>query len=542
MKAFVNGKFHIFDEKRTVAEALLVNEGKVVRLGKTDDIMKEPGLSEVIDLQGKTVLPGFNDSHMHLLNYGYYKTIVDLESCKSKKEALEKISAYVAAKNLSPDDWVEVIGWNNDNWSDSNKLTREDLDSASPSNPVYALRICGHTCVLNTLAMKAVGLTKELPQPKDGYYEVDEQGEPTGLIAEMITFVYGKMKEPSVEQIKEMLQKSCQEANRVGITSVQTDDFDALPGRNFARIIQAYKELIQEGNLSLRVTEQCALTDPDRYDEFIKAGYAIGQGDEFYKLGCVKLYLDGSLGSRTAWLLDNYSDDETTNGFAVYGSDDDLFELVERAHLSGADVAMHAIGDGACRQGIRAIEEAVRKDPEFNHRHGLVHAQILNEDLCQGMAKSGITAYIQPIFIEYDLHMAEDRVGHERIKTSYNWRHLKDMGIVLGMGTDCPVESFNPLPNIYSAVVRKDLEGLPKEGWYAEEALTLDEAIEGYTKAAAYMSRDEQIKGTLEVNMLADFAVLDEDIYSVEPDHIKDIKVAMTVIGGEIKYAAEGQN
>ncbi len=418
MKAFVNGKFHIFDEKRTVAEALLVNEGKVVRLGKTDDIMKEPGLSEVIDLQGKTVLPGFNDSHMHLLNYGYYKTIVDLESCKSKKEALEKISAYVAAKNLSPDDWVEVIGWNNDNWSDSNKLTREDLDSASPSNPVYALRICGHTCVLNTLAMKAVGLTKELPQPKDGYYEVDEQGEPTGLIAEMITFVYGKMKEPSVEQIKEMLQKSCQEANRVGITSVQTDDFDALPGRNFARIIQAYKELIQEGNLSLRVTEQCALTDPDRYDEFIKAGYAIGQGDEFYKLGCVKLYLDGSLGSRTAWLLDNYSDDETTNGFAVYGSDDDLFELVERAHLSGADVAMHAIGDGACRQGIRAIEEAVRKDPEFNHRHGLVHAQILNEDLCQGMAKSGITAYIQPIFIEYDLHMAEDRVGHERIKTS----------------------------------------------------------------------------------------------------------------------------
>lgn len=344
------------------------------------------------------------------------------------------------------------------------------------------------------------------------------------------------MKEPSIESSKKLL-RSCEDANRVGLTSVQTDDFDALPGRNFDRIIKAYRELIDERKLSVRITEQCALTDPERYDEFVNAGYQIGQGDEWFKLGLVKLYLDGSLGSRTAWLLDDYSDEAGTKGFSVYSDDSDLFRLVERAHLSGADVGMHCIGDAACDQGVRAIEAAVAKDPSFAHRHGLVHAQILNEDICRRMAQNHITAYIQPIFIEYDLHMAEDRIGKERIKTSYNWRDLHDLGIVLGMGTDCPVESFNPLPNIYSAVTRKDLDEKPEGGWYPQQALTLDEALEGYTKISAYLSRDEKIKGTLEVGMLADMVVLEENLYTCKPEHIKDIRVDMTIVNGEIKYS-----
>lgn len=535
-RAFINGKCHIFDEKRTIAEGILTENGRITQIGTSNEIRAAAPDAEFVDLAGRTLLPGFNDSHMHFLNYGFYKTIVDLEKCKSKAEAMETIRSYIQEKKLPAGDWVEVIGWNNDNWNDSKKLTKEDLDQVSKEHPIYALRICGHVCILNGKAMEAVGLNKSLPQPKDGYYEVDQDEEPTGLISEMMTFVYSKMKEPSIEHIKEMLLRSCEDANRVGLTSVQTDDFDALPGRNFDRIIKAYRELIAEGKLSVRVTEQCALTDPARYDEFINAGYEIGQGDAWFKLGLVKLYLDGSLGSRTAWLLDDYSDEAGNKGFSVYSDDEDLFRLVERAHLSGADVGMHCIGDGACDQGVRAIEAAIAKDSSFAHRHGLIHAQILNEDLCRRMARSKIAAYIQPIFIEYDLHMAEDRVGNERIKTSYNWREMKDKGIVLGMGTDCPVESFNPLPNIYSAVTRKDLDEEPENGWYPEQALTLDETLEGYTKISAYLSRDEKIKGTLEVGMLADMVVLEEDIYDCLPEHIKDIRVDMTIVDGEIKY------
>lgn len=536
-RAFINGECHIFDEARTVAEAILVENGRIAKFGSSAEIKETAPDAEFVDLNGRILLPGFNDSHMHFLNYGFYKTIVDLEKCKSKAEAMEMIRAYIQKKNLPAGEWVEVIGWNNDNWSDSKKLTAEDLDQVSEEHPIYALRICGHVCILNHKARAEVGLTRALPQPKDGYYEVDADGEPTGLISEMMTFVYSNMKEPSIESIKEMLLRSCEDANRVGLTSVQTDDFDALPGRNFDSIIKAYRELIDEGKLSVRITEQCALANPERYDEFINAGYQIGQGDEWFKLGLVKLYLDGSLGARTAWLLDDYSDEAGTKGFSVYSDDADLFRLVERAHLSGADVGMHCIGDAACDQGVRAIEAAVAKDPSFAHRHGLVHAQILNEDICRRMAQNHITAYIQPIFIEYDLHMAEDRIGKERIKTSYNWRDLHDLGIVLGMGTDCPVESFNPLPNIYSAVTRKDLDEKPEGGWYPQQALTLDEALEGYTRISAYLSRDEKIKGSLEVGMLADMVVLEENLYTCKPEHIKDIRVDMTIVNGEIKYS-----
>ncbi len=536
-RAFINGECHIFDEARTVAEAILVENGRIAKFGSSAEIKETAPDAEFVDLNGRILLPGFNDSHMHFLNYGFYKTIVDLEKCKSKAEAMEMIRAYIQKKNLPAGEWVEVIGWNNDNWSDSKKLTAEDLDQVSEEHPIYALRICGHVCILNHKARAEVGLTRALTQPKDGYYEVDADGEPTGLISEMMTFVYSNMKEPSIESIKEMLLRSCEDANRVGLTSVQTDDFDALPGRNFDSIIKAYRELIDEGKLSVRITEQCALANPERYDEFINAGYQIGQGDEWFKLGLVKLYLDGSLGARTAWLLDDYSDEAGTKGFSVYSDDADLFRLVERAHLSGADVGMHCIGDAACDQGVRAIEAAVAKDPSFAHRHGLVHAQILNEDICRRMAQNHITAYIQPIFIEYDLHMAEDRIGKERIKTSYNWRDLHDLGIVLGMGTDCPVESFNPLPNIYSAVTRKDLDEKPEGGWYPQQALTLDEALEGYTRISAYLSRDEKIKGSLEVGMLADMVVLEENLYTCKPEHIKDIRVDMTIVNGEIKYS-----
>jgi hypothetical protein len=275
-----------------------------------------------------------------------------------------------------------------------------------------------------------------------------------------------------------------------------------------------------------------------RFDEFMAAGYRLGEGDDFFRLDTVKLYIDGSLGSRTAWLLEDYSDDKGNKGFAVYSDDNRLFEVVERAHKMGTGAVMHCIGDAACEQAISAIEAAQKKYPHIKPRHGIIHAQILNEDLCKRMVADGLHVYIQPIFIEYDLHMAEERVGAERMKTSYHWRTMKDMGIQMAMGTDCPVESFNPMLNIYSAVTRKDLDGDPAEGWYPEEALTLKEAIDGYTYMSARMSGEEDRKGRLMPGMLADLVVLTEDIFSVPADEIKDITVAMTMVDGRIVYAS----
>lgn len=545
-RALINGKIHCLDESRRVAEAILIGDHRILAVGTNKEILammedaEEDGTKEacdVMDLGGRTVLPGFNDSHMHFLGYGYGKTIADLEGASSRAEVKRIIGSHIEKNQIPAGKWVEAAGWNNDNWEDKRNLTKEDLDEISTEHPIYAVRICGHISALNTKAMEMMGLNRNTPQPHDGHYEVDENGDPTGSIAEMMNLVYNQIEEPGVEAIKSMILRSCQDANRVGITSLQTDDFDTLPGRNFKNIITAYRQLIAEGRLNVRVSQQCALADLSRFDEFLAAGYRLGEGDDFFRLDTVKLYIDGSLGSRTAWLTDDYSDDAGNKGFAVYSDEKRLFEVVERAHKMGTGAVMHCIGDAACRQAISAIEAAQKKYPHIKPRHGIIHAQILSDELCTKMVEDGLNVYIQPIFIEYDLHMAEDRVGAERMKTSYHWRTMKDMGIQMSMGTDCPVENFNPMLNIYSAVTRKDLEGEPAAGWYPEEALTLEEAIDGYTWMSARMSGEEDRKGRLLPGMLADLVVLKEDIFSVPPDAIKNIAVAMTMVDGRIVYA-----
>ncbi len=539
-RALINGRIHCLDDKRTVAEAIAIDGNRILEVGTNAEIlalMHEEELEAVVDLEGKVVLPGFNDSHLHLLSYGYGKTIADLEGVDSRDSVKEIIRTHIEKNQIPPGQWVGAAGWNNDNWDDSRNLTKEDLDQISTEHPIYAVRICGHISALNTKAMEVIGLNRNTPQPHDGHYEVDEMGEPTGSIAEMMNLVYNQIEEPDIEAIKSMILRTCQDASRVGITSMQTDDFDTLPGRNFRNIIAAYRQLIAENRLNVRVSEQCALADLRRFDEFLAAGFRLGEGDNFYRLDTVKLYIDGSLGSRTAWLLEDYSDDPGNQGFAVYRDERRLFEVVERAHRMGTGVVMHCIGDAACEQAISAVEAAQKKYPGIKPRHGLIHAQILNDDLCERMIAAGIYAYIQPIFIEYDLHMAEERVGAERIKTSYHWRTMKDMGIEMSMGTDCPVESFNPMLNIYAAVTRKDLDEEPKAGWYPKEALTVEEAVDGYTFMAARMSGEEDCKGRLLPGMLADLVVLDEDIFSVSPERIKEISVAMTIVDGRIVYA-----
>lgn len=522
------------------AQAVAVEKDRIVSTGGNDEILalKEEG-TKVVDLAGKLVLPGLNDSHMHFLNVGYFSQSLDLGATKSLEEAIELSKAFLESKQLPPGKWLEANTWNDDNWEEKRFPTREDLDRISTDRPVLFVRVCGHISVVNSRGLELIGIEKGSPQPKEGEFVTDESGEPTGVLKELMYRVYGTIPNPTVNDIKKMLLDTCQEALKVGLTSVQTDDFESIPGNNLDDVIRAYTELTAEGQLPLRVYEQCALPSRARYDLFVGHGYRSGQGNEFFRLGPIKLFCDGSLGARTAWMKEPYSDDPSTSGFGIYDNPEELFDLVEKAHKAGMAAAIHCIGDAAAELAVEAIERAMKKYPGTKLRHGIVHAQILNADLMKKIEELDIIAYIQPIFIEYDLHMAESRVGSQRIKTSYNWRDMLDSGIRIPFGTDCPVESFNPLPNIYSAVTRKDLESQPAGGWYSEQALTLDEAITAYTEMPAYASYEEDIKGRIAPGMLADFTVLQQNIYELDPDEIKDVTVAMTIVGGEIKYRAE---
>ena len=537
MKKLLLYNAKIYIGKNQFEEAVYVEDEIIKKVGKSEALLSLCDDSvEQLDLEGRVVLPGLNDSHMHFLNIGYNAYQLYLGETKSIDEALELCKKYIEEHNIPEGRWVQCYGWNDDNWTDKRNMTRYDLDKVSEKHPIMAVRICGHVTSVNSYALKEMNINKEEPQPKEGTFLVDEDGEPTGVLFEMIYRIFRAMPDPTVEEIKDMILMAAKEAVESGLTEVQTDDFESIPGHNFSNILQAYRELSEEGRLPLRVYHQCALPNMERFNLFLEKGFKTHTGDGMYGIGPLKLFGDGSLGARTAWLKDEYSDDPGTLGFGIFDNDAEIDELVEEAHKRGMSVAVHCIGDAAIEQSVAAIEKAMAKYPEIENRHGIVHAQILNQDLMDRMKKANIIAYIQPIFIEYDLHMAESRIGKERMATSYNWKTLYDMGIKVPFGTDCPVESHKPMLNIYSAVTRKDLECKPEGGWYKEEALSLDEAIECYTEQSAYASYCEDKKGRIAEGMLADMTVLEQDIFEIEEGKIKDIEIAMTIVNGDIKY------
>ena len=304
-------------------------------------------------------------------------------------------------------------------------------------------------------------------------------------------------------------------------------------------IIKAYLELTEKDELPVRVYEQCRLADTAAYKRFREAGYKTGDGNDVFRLGPLKAFCDGSLGARTAWLMEDYSDDPGNRGVRIYDDPAEIEELVQTAHDDGMSVAIHCIGDAAAEQAVSAIEKAMKKNPAVNNRHGIVHAQILNEDLIDRLKASNIIAYIQPIFLEYDLEIAESRVGKERLENSYHYRKLYDKGVKIPFGTDSPVEDFSPLKNLYCAMTGKDFDGKPEEGWHPEKMLTLLEALECYTRHSAYASFEEDKKGTIAPGFFADITVLDSDIFEIPAEELKDVSVYMTMMGGKVRFRKE---
>lgn len=532
-RIYINGRIYTMDAAMPYAEAMCTEDGKFLKVGTNFDMeeLQIPGV-EIIDLNQQSVYPGFIDSHMHLGMLGSNLFECDLVNTGSIEELIERMKAYQKEKQIPKGEWIFGKGWNEDYFDSKRLPSREDLDQISTEHNICLTRGCYHMCVVNSNVLDFLGVDRDNHIIEGGIYDVDENGVPTGICREAaLKQVYSAFPPKTKETFKEYIRLSSKYLLSRGLTSVSTDDF-MLPGFQKQDVLDAYVELRDANELKLRITEQCLLPDRESLEAFIAKGYRTGKGDDRFKIGQLKLLADGNLGTRTAYMEDAYADDPGNHGFPQY-KQEDLNELVQIATAGGFQIAVHAIGDKASGMVITSLEALPEELKQKDLRANLVHCQVLNEGLMDKMQELGVVANVQPIFLHYDVHMAEPRIGAKKLKTSYNWNTMLKRGMHMAFGSDSPIELPDPLFGIYSAVNRRDLNGYPEGGWYPEEKITVDEAISCYTMGSAYATFDDHRKGSIRSGKLADFIVLSENLQEVDPLEIKNLQVLSTYVNGE---------
>ena len=568
---YTNGVFYSMDAANHVYEAMYVEKGRIAALGSGKELAASvPAGTERIDLAGRAVLPGLIDSHMHLAEYGIMQERVFLGNAVSKEEVLELLKEAIKKRketgerrdcgreeeaSRAGDAWLIGYGFNQDYFKTgpgeiAQLPTRTDLDQVSTEVPILIIRACIHIMVANTKALTLNGLMKPVKEitVEGGEFDCGEDGYPNGIAREnALELLYKAMPEFDIPALKKALKNAMGEVAKYGITTVHSDDF--TEAERWKDIVMAYRELEAEGAMTVRVCEQCQFPGKKELEEFLAERHdSITGGDTFFELTSLKIIEDGSLGARTAYLREPYRDDPNNpdNRGILIIPEHELYEYMKIAHHADLPMEVHAIGDGTIELILNLYRRLQEEEPKPGLRHGIVHCQITDKELLRRFRDQNILAYIQPIFLHYDLHIVESRVGKELAGTSYAWKSLVDSGVPVCGGSDCPVEFFNVMEGIYCAVTRKDLKGNPKGGHYPEQCLTVEEAVRLFTTGGAYAGGQENEKGSLEVGKLADIAVLSEDIFRCEAERIKEIRVVRTVVGGRTVWqdkkfkAAEG--
>lgn len=529
-KLFINGNILSLDAVDTIYQAIGIDGDRIVFLGTIAEVQGLLSDYEAVhDLDGMTVLPGFNDSHMHLLNYGYALSKFDLTEFSSIEVMIPEAQAWMERQGITGGRWLLGRGWNQDRLIEHRFPTKADLDQISMSVPIVLTRVCGHISVCNTKALEYIDLEAA---SSDSNVDLER-----GLFFEEgLNMLYNAIPSPSLMEIQEMILETGKLLIEQGITSVQSDDLRAMPDQDADKVLAAYEALSHEKRLPVRVYQQCLFFKPEAFEAFVQKGYHSGQGDAFFKIGPLKLLIDGSLGGRTALLQADYDDAPGERGVASF-TQEAVNDMSQCAVRNGFQIAAHAIGDGAMVMAMEGIESALAYAGK-DGRHGIVHAQITSKAILERMRKLNLIAYVQPIFLDYDLHIVYDRVG-TRADESYAFGTMKRLGIPVAFGTDAPVVSFNPFENLYSAISRKDLNGMPAESYLPGEAFSVLDALKAYTQVGAYCSFEEDLKGTLEIGKLADFIALKQDPLTATAEAIKTMQVEMTVLGGEVVYERE---
>ncbi len=515
----INGNIITMNSSQPRTQAVAVKNGLIGAVGTQGEVKQWVGKdTRIVNLRGKTVLPGLIDTHVHMAGFGCSLTQTDLRGASSIKEVQRRLQERV--QETLKGKWILGRGWDQDRFKEKRYPTRSDIDRVSPSNPVALTRVCGHIGVVNSKAFEMACISKETTAPLGGQIDTDPKtGEPTGVLRESAYDLVLKMiPEPSEEELTEACRLACEKAVETGLTSVHW----LVSSQREIRILQRLRE---QGKLPLRVY---LIIPVELLSCFADAGLCTGFGDFMLRLGGVKVFADGSLGARTAALNEAYADESSTKGILCL-SQRDLVKIITKAQKAGFQVCVHAIGDRAVSTVLSAFEKASKSSSENVRRNRIEHASVLNQQLIKRLKKLGLIACVQPHFVVSDFWV-EARLGRARARWTYPFKALIENGVLIAGGSDCPVEPINPLLGIYALAARES---------FPEERVSVEEALKVYTINAAYASFEENMKGSIELGKLADFTVLSNNPLVMKPEKIKDIKVEMTIVGGRIVYSRQ---
>lgn len=523
-----NGNIRTMDAKRTVASSIAVLNGKIIAIGSDAETKSLVGANtRVINAGGKLVLPGFNDAHVHFMGTGEQLSSIDLRDAKSTEEFVRRLKAF--ASKLPKGRWIQGGLWDHENWTPNNLPTAALIDAATPDNPVYIGRLDGHMSLANSLAMKLAGVNKDTKDIEGGQIVRDVNGNPTGIFKDAAeVYIEKAIPSPSFDEKLESAAAASEHAASFGVTSVQ----DVSAGTDIA----VYQELMREGKLKTRVYGCSPLAD---FKRWANTGVHAAFGSPMLRVGCLKGYADGSLGSTTAWFFEPYLDSPNSTGLPRAEVTTTMRQNIVDADKAGLQVVIHAIGDRANATVLDYYGDVAKVNGTRDRRFRIEHAQHLRQQDIERFGSQKVVASMQPTHAIDDGRWAWKRLDEKRIKGTYAFRTLLDSGAVLAFGSDSPVASLNPLIGIYAAVTRRTTDGKNPNGWVPEQKITVDEAVRAFTYGSAYAEFQENVKGTLEIGKLADLIILSDDIFVIDTTKIADAKVQMTVLDGKVVFEAK---
>jgi len=526
-----NAKIWTGDKAHPTAQAVAVIGERIVAVGSNSDveILRGPS-TKTIDAGGKLLVPGFNDAHVHFVDGGLQLDSVQLNDATSTDEFVRRVREQ--AQKTPKGEWIKGGDWDETKWNPPDLPTKALIDPVTPDNPVFLGRYDGHGAVANSAALRLAGITAQTPDPPGGVIVRDAQGNPTGVLKDAAKELVIKVIPPlSHEQRLRAMRRALEYAASLGVTSVQhmNDGED-----NYADI-RAYGELLQSGELTTRVYVAPAISD---WQDQAKVGIRHAFGSSFLRIGALKTFADGSLGSRTAYFFDPYSDDPNNSGLLGQQMQpiSRIRDWMTRADAAGLQLCTHAIGDRAISTVLDLYTDVVKANRGMERRFRIEHAQHMAPKDFARFAQLDVIASVQPYQAIDDGRWAEARIGHDRASRTYAFRTFLNHGVHLAFGTDWNVAPLNPLLTIYAAVTRATLDGKNPNGWFPEQKLSVEESVGAYTMGSAYAEFQEKEKGSITPGKLADMVLLSDDIFTIDPVKIRDVKVVKTIVGGRLVW------
>ena len=522
-----NARIYTVDDSRPVVAAMAVRDGRITFTGSLREAMALKGATtRVLDVGGRTVIPGMVDAHAHLLGLGQALRVVNLVGAKSYDEVIARVVAR--GKDIPAGQWITGRGWDQNQWGDTRFPTHDALSRALPSNPVYLTRVDGHAGLANAAAMRAANVTAASKDPSGGRIERAANGDPTGVFIDNAKpLVERSIPGLTKEETRQAIRSAIRESQRWGLVGLH----DAGESRS---TIDLMEEMAKAGEIPFRLYVMIG-DDSAAVTHYLARGPQSGLFDNHLWIRAIKLYADGALGSRGAALLEPYADDANNKGLLL-SAPAHIQDVATRALRAGFQVNTHAIGDRGNRLVLDAYDAALTKNPKADHRFRVEHAQVIHHDDIPRFAQLGVIPSMQAVHQTSDMYWAGNRLGAGRLLGAYAWRSLLETGIVIPNGSDFPVEAVNPLLSFHSAVARQDAENWPAGGWLAEQKMTRDEALKSMTIWPAFSAFQESTMGSLTAGKLADFVVLDRDIMTVADRDILGTSVIATYIGGKAVY------